>query len=51
MGKDLPQHWMDETMIGPYLYPTDFGACCFLSPHLNLDPYDFDIPDGEKYHG
>lgn len=53
--KDLPQNWMDENKIGPYLYPTDFGACCFLAPHLNLEPTNFNISgqifsNGDKYH-
>ena len=28
---------------GPYTYPTDFGSCCLLVPHLHLRPYtDFE---------
>ena len=25
--------------IGPIKYPTDFGSCCYLVPHLDLRPY------------
>ena len=24
--------------FGPVYYPTDFGACCHLAPHLHLNP-------------
>ena len=48
---DLPQDWWDEWNQGPYNYPTDFGACCFLAPHLNLDPTNPNITVEEMYHG
>ena len=47
---DLPQDWMSEFDFGPYLYPTDFGACCFLAPHLNLDAYDPNQTVAQMYH-
>merc|ERR1719483_670316 len=49
--RDLPQDWWDEGNLGPYNYPTDFGACCFLAPHLNLDPTNWNITYEEMYHG
>ena len=41
-GKKLT--WNPEPGIsGPYTYPTDFGSCCLLVPHLHLRPYsDFE---------
>ena len=49
--RDLPQDWWDEENLGPFNYPTDFGACCFLAPHLNLDPTNWNITYEEMYHG
>ena len=49
--KDLPQNWRAEWDIGPTLYATDFGACCFLAPHLNLEPTNWNLTYGEIYHG
>ena len=37
--KDIPDS-NEENIIGPFYYPTDFGGCCFLSPHLQLKPID-----------
>jgi hypothetical protein len=48
---DLPQDWWYEWNQGPYNYPTDFGACCFFAPHLNLDPTNHNITVEEMYHG
>ena len=48
--KDLPQDWEDEMDLGPYLYPTDFGACCFLAPHLNLEATNWNLSYTEMYH-
>ena len=28
----------EEGIIGPTYYPTDFGSCCYLVPHLDLRP-------------
>ena len=28
----------EEGTIGPTSYPTDFGSCCYLVPHLDLRP-------------
>ena len=38
---------------GPYTYPTDFGSCCLLVPHLHLRPFsDFEnMTPYEMYHG
>ena len=49
--RDLPQDWSFETEFGPYLYPTDFGSCCFLAPHLNLEEKDPNKTVAELYHG
>ena len=46
--KDLPQYF-EEWNIGPYYYPTDFGACCFLTPHLHLKPIDKNKTIAELY--
>ena len=27
-----------EQTLGPFTYQTDFGSCCFLTPHLHLRP-------------
>ena len=48
---DLPQNWKAEWDIGPALYATDFGACCFLAPHLNLEPNNWNLTYEEIYHG
>ena len=48
--KDLPQHWMAELDLGPYYYPTDFGACCFFAPHLNFEPTNWSLTWVEIYH-
>ena len=41
-----------DITFGPSLYPTDFGSCCLLVPHLDLRPYsDFEnMTIYEKYH-
>ena len=49
--RDLPQDWTFEFEFGPYLYPTDFGSCCFLAPHLNLEEKDPNKTVAELYHG
>ena len=49
--KDLPQDWQLEEEHGPYVYSTDFGACCFLAPHLNFEPTDWNKSFEEIYHG
>ena len=47
--KDLPDWWY-ESDLGPYQYPTDFGACCFLAPHLNLEPTNWNLTYTQMYH-
>ena len=42
---DLAFQW--EYDLGPYYFGTDFGTCCFLSAHLNLDKNSSGYPD---YH-
>ena len=32
------QYPLEEGIIGPITYPTDFGSCCYLVPHLDLRP-------------
>ena len=50
--RDVPQDWQNlEGDPGPYIYATDFGACCYLCPHLNLDPWDWNKTYAEMYHG
>ena len=49
--KDLPQDWQLEEDHGPYVYSTDFGACCFLAPHLNFEPTDWNKSFAEIYQG
>ena len=39
-GKYLTWSSMKEFHLGPKPYPTDFGACCWLTPHLDLEPDD-----------
>ena len=39
--KDKTLAWSDlipdnEYELGPYLYNTDYGMCCFLAPHVNM---------------
>ena len=49
--RDLPQDWKLESDLGPFVYATDFGACCYLAPHLNLLPTDWNKTYIEMYHG
>ena len=40
-GKSLT--WKDigeMSEVGPWDYPTDFGECCLLMPHVGFDPYN-----------
>ena len=30
---------------------TDFGACCFFVPYLQFDPFPWDTPFDELFHG
>ena len=48
--RDLPKNWQLEGDLGPFVYATDFGACCYLSPHLNLEPTDWNKTYAETYH-
>ena len=48
-GKELT--WRFEEYFVPYLYPTDFGACCFFTPHFLLEQYDPNKTIAELYHG
>ena len=41
---------MDDGELGPFLYPTDFGACCLFTPHLNMEPTDWNLTFAEMYH-
>ena len=43
-GKKLTWNQLQKgETTGPYTYPTDFGSCCLLVPHLHLRPYsDFE---------
>ena len=53
-GKKLTWNQLqDGETTGPYTYPTDFGSCCLLVPHLHLRPYsDFEnMTPYEMYHG
>ena len=47
-GNYLVWSAMKELYAGPNPYPTDFGACCMLSPHLDLEPNGNFTP--EMYH-
>ena len=49
--RDLPQDWHLESDLGPFVYATDFGACCYLAPHLNMEPTDWNKTYIEMYHG
>ena len=42
-----------EETFGPDTYPTDFGLCCCLAPHLHLRPYSEieNMTVYEKWHG
>ena len=48
-GKEIT--WRFEEYFVPYLYPTDFGACCFFTPHFLLEQYDSNKTIAELYHG
>ena len=37
--------------LGPSYYPTDFGSCCLLVPHLDLKPIEENSSLEERYHG
>ena len=50
-GLKLIWHQIDETTLGPMYYPTDFGSCCLLVPHLDLKPKNKSQTDEEMYHG
>ena len=50
-GKELD--WSElpanENELGPFKYPTDFGSCCYFSPHLSMDPFQvLDNPNKVK---
>ena len=53
-GKNLTWNQVPpkEGYIGPMTYPTDFGTCCYLVPHLDLRPSsDFEnMTIKELYH-
>ena len=36
---------------GPSHFSTDFGSCCFFSPHLNMKPINKSLTTEELYHG
>ena len=44
-------HEFVELYNGPSPFPTDFGQCCFLVPHLDLEPSNNNLTQEEKYHG
>ena len=48
-----PSHDLDLDMysIGPSFFPTDYGACCTLVPHLDFEPLNGSQKLGEIYHG
>ena len=40
-GKSLTWKDLGEmSEVGPWDYPTDFGECCLLMPHVGFDPYN-----------
>ena len=49
-GKKLTWNQL-HTTFGPNIYPTDFGSCCLLVPHLHLRPYsDFENTTTYEMH-
>ena len=46
-GKSLT--WKDG-MLGPIFYPTDFGSCCILVPHLYFHMHSGNKSVAELYH-
>ena len=49
-GMKLIWYQIDETTLGPIYYPTDFGSCCLLVPHLDLKPKNENQTTEEMYH-
>ena len=48
-GKTL--YWNDfDTSVGPWYTNTDYGTCCFVSPHLNMNPIDWSLGDIKIFH-
>ena len=45
--------FQNEYYFGPYYYGTDFGACCFLSPHVNIlqTTSNYNLVDASAKHG
>ena len=41
---------IDEQTLGPGIYPTDFGSCCLLVPHLDLKKVTSSGTTGQLYH-
>ena len=41
---------INEETLGPILYPTDFGSCCLLVPHLDLKEITSNLSVGQLYH-
>ena len=41
--KELPEFWKlsayNWSIFGPRFHPTDFGACCRFTPHLDFEPF------------
>ena len=48
-GMKITWNDMDESTIGPSYYPTDFGSCCLLVAHLDLEPIDENTTVEERY--
>ena len=49
-GMNIKWNQIDEEALGPTTYQTDFGACCLLTPHLDLKPLSSNLTTEEIYH-
>ena len=51
-GSRITWNEIDGNTLGPEYYPTDFGSCCLLVPHIDLKPYEIENSSLEEiYHG
>ena len=49
-GNVVTWRWFSiEENLERYYYPTDFGQCCMLVPHLDLEAINFNLTSEELY--
>ena len=46
-GKQLKWRHINDLTMGPMHYPTDFGSCCLLVPHIDFEPFQTHLTLGQ----